>query len=479
MAWLVADQTRRWPANPGARDDRVSLPLRILLIAYAVPPSSDVGGSRITYFCKYLPEFGIQPVILTVQNRFYKRLDHTFVVPPSIRVTRTPQHATPLEWYANWKSRRIPADSPKSLKAEGGPTAQKTYAAPTRGLRQHLLSVLSIPDQYWGWYLPATRTGRRLLQHTKFDAILSTSPPHTDHLVGLSLKRKFQIPWIADFRDPWVTNEFLLSSPPKWRQRLDAQMEASCVKVADLVVCNTEWQQVVMCERYQKLPREKFVTITNGFDDVEPPANLDLKKHKPLRCVHLGGIYQGRRIDTFCAALSILVKSQKLDRDAVKVVFLGDTDESQIAACRQVASELIDSGMIEFHQRVDKEEASRFLWEADLLLVFQGGYRAQIPLKFYEYLLTGKPIFAVAQQGALSDVITQTGVGVWAGEDDPYEIGEKFLLALTLPAQPAEAVQRRWAERFHFRSLSRQLAKCIRELVDGQRGDQHGRSPTP
>ena len=168
-------------------------------------------------------------------------------------------------------------------------------------------------------------------------------------------------------------------------------------------------------------------------------------------------------------ALSILVKKQKLDPDAIKVLFLGDTDESQIAACREVASELMDSGMIEFHQRVDKEEARRFLWEADLLLVFQGGYRAQIPLKFYEYLSTGKPIFAVSQQGALSDVMAQTGVGIWAEEDDPSEIGEKFLLALTLPAQPAEAVQQRWAERFHFRSLSRQLAKWIRELVDGQR----------
>lgn len=450
-------------------------PLRILVIAYAIPPSADVGGSRIARFCDYLPEFGVQPVILTVQSRFYDQLDHTFLVPPSIRVIRTVQYDTPLDWYANWKSRRSPSDSRKDAST---PKAQRTYAAPVRRLRQDLLSVLSIPDQYWGWYFPATRTGRHLLQNAEFDAILSTSPPCTDHLIGLSLKKKYQIPWIADFRDPWVNNESLLSSQPKWRRELDARMEASCVMSADLVVCNTDWQQRVMYERYQKLPREKFVTLTNGFEDVEAPPNIDLKKHKPLRCLYLGNIYQGRRIGTFCASLSILVKKQKLDPDAVKVLFLGDTDESQIAACRQVASELMDSGMIEFHQRVDKEEARRFLWEADLLLVFQGGYRAQIPMKFYEYLSTGKPIFAVSQQGALSDVMAQTGVGIWAGEDDPCEIGEKFLLALTLPAQPAETIQRRWAERFHFRSLSRQLANWIRELVDGQRAAQQWRSPT-
>jgi hypothetical protein len=289
----------------------------------------------------------------------------------------------------------------------------------------------------------------------------------------------YQIPWIADFRDPWVNNVSLPSSHPKWRRKLDARMEASCVKSADLVICNTEWEQKVMCERYRKLPQEKFVTLTNGFDDVEVPPNLDLREHKPLCCLHLGGIYRGRRIDTFCAGLSILVKKQRLDPDAVKVLFLGDTDESQIAACREVAGELMDSGMIEFHQRVDKKEAERFLWEADLLLIFQGAYRAQIPLKFYEYLSTGKPMLAVSRKGALSEVMAQTGVGIWAGEDDPCEIGEKFLLALALPVQPPGAIQQRWAERFHFRSLSRQLAQWIRELVDGQRAEQQGGSPTP
>ena len=158
-----------------------------------------------------------------------------------------------------------------------------------------------------------------------------------------------------------------------------------------------------------------------------------LRKAYPLSCLHLGHIYEGRRIDTFCAGLSLLVKKQKLDPDTVKVLFVGDTDHSQIAACREVAGELMDSGMIEFRPRVSKEEARQFLWEADLLLVFQGAYRAQIPLKFYEYLSTGKPIFAVSQDGALSKVIAQTGVGIWAEEDDPSEIGEKFLLALTLP----------------------------------------------
>jgi hypothetical protein len=127
--------------------------------------------------------------------------------------------------------------------------------------------------------------------------------------------------------------------------------------------------------------------------------------------------------------------------------------------------------MIEFQQRVERECANHLMWNADLLLVFQGGYRAQIPLKFYEYLPTGKPIFAVAQAGALSQLMAQTGEGIWAHEDDPREIGERFLQALALPVQSAVHSQQKLAGRFHYRSLSCQLAKWIRELVERRRGE--------
>jgi len=443
------------------------------LIAHAFPPSGETGGSRIAHLCKYLPEFGVQPVILTVQNRFHEHIDRTFLASPSIRVIRTAQHKTPLDWYAQWQAKR----SPDETRADDTkPNLHETYRL-SRRLRHHLLSVLLFPDRYQGWYFPATRTARHLLRKVDFDVVFSTAPPYIAHLIARSLKRQFKIPWIADFRDPWVNNEVLLSSYPKWYVSLSARMEANCVRAADLVISNTDWQHRVMCERYPTLPRERFVTLTNGFDNIEAPASLDVNKHKPLCCLHLGDIYQGRRIDTFCAGLSILVKERKLDPNSVKVLFLGYTEQSQIEACRKIAGELVNSGMIEFQQRVGKEEARRRLWEADLLLIFQGGYRAQVPLKFYEYLSTGKPVFAVAEPGALSELISHTGVGLWTGADNPREIAEKFLVSLTLPAKPAEVVQDRWAAQFHFRSLSRRLATWIRKLQEEQKGTERGRTP--
>jgi glycosyltransferase involved in cell wall biosynthesis len=172
----------------------------------------------------------------------------------------------------------------------------------------------------------------------------------------------------------------------------------------------------------------------------------------------------------------MLVKKQELDPSAIKILFIGHTDDSLVTGCREVAGELMDSGMIEFHPRVDREEAARLLWDADLLLAFPGN-RTQIPFKFYEYLSTGKPIFAVAKQGALTEMIAQTGVGICAESDDPSKIAEKFLLSLALPAQSPESIQRRWAERFHFRSLSRQLAHWIQDLVNAHRANHKAGGP--
>jgi glycosyltransferase involved in cell wall biosynthesis len=449
----------------------LSLPLRILFVAYAVPPSPEVGVIRVANFCKYLPEFGVEPVILTVDSRFYGRLDRTFSLPAATRVVQTTQDSTALDWYAKWKSggANSAGDGERS---KSQPAALRS--ASNKSLRQHVISALTIPDQYRGWYGPAVRAGRELLRAEKIDAILSTSPPVTAQRVASRLKSEFGIPWIIDFRDPWVAEEPSGGPSLKWRKKLDARLEANCVKLADLIFCNTDAIRNSLKERFPDIAQDRFVTLTNGFGDVQAPAGLSVRKNAPLLCLHLGGIYGGRRIDTFCSAISTLVQERKLDPTGIKILFIGQTDEAQISACRGAAGELVRGGTIEFRPRIDKEEAARVLWEADLLLVFQGPHRLQIPLKFYEYLSTGKPVFGVSQPGALRDVISETAAGVWVNDENPAEIGEAFLRAMGLPARTPESIQAQWAGQFHFRNLSGTLAQWIGELA--HRAQHSGKS---
>lgn len=150
----------------------------------------------------------------------------------------------------------------------------------------------------------------------------------------------------------------------------------------------------------------------------------------------------------------------------IKVLFVGANDPAIVASARQVAPELLQNNCIEFRPRVAWDEAQRFLGRADVLVIFQGDHSRAVPLKFYEYLQTGKPIFAMVKQGDLSAMLKTTGSGIWADPNDPEDIASKFMDALNLPVRLSEEVER-LTQLYHFRSLSEKLAGWIRTLTGG------------
>jgi glycosyltransferase involved in cell wall biosynthesis len=160
----------------------------------------------------------------------------------------------------------------------------------------------------------------------------------------------------------------------------------------------------------------------------------------------------------------MLVDQGEFDPATFKVLFVGDHDSSFVRSARAEAPELVARGCIQFQTRVNWEEADRIRWEADLLLLFFEDPLA-VPAKFYEYLATGKPIYAVTPVGALTDVLERTGAGVWANPDDPTVIASKLLEALVRPQLSAVEVQRRWSGEFHFRSLAAKLAGWVTDLA--------------
>ena len=438
----------------------------LLVISYSFPPDAEVGGRRVARLCRYLPECGISPIVLSVEEEYYARRDLSYSPPPGLDVNRAPVHATLLTRYARLKaafSASAPRPPAAGLAAGGGGASTADVGQRRGPLRRQLLTLLETPDLQRGWRGPAVRVGRALLQSRRFDAILSSGPPWTTHLVARDLKRRCKLPWMADFRDPWAGLPG--GELPRWRRRLDARLEASCVHNADAVICNTETLRQQFMERYHDLPAGNFVTITNGFDDPIPAAAMGSDGGGPL-LLHLGSIYAQRRIDTFCSALERLGDSGSLP-PGLKVLFDGEGDEFSRVA-REQAPRAAAAGAIEFHGRVPWDDAQELLRAASLLLIFQGGFRLQIPAKFFEYLQTGKPIFAVAERGALTDLLESTGTGLWADPSDAGAIAGTLMRALRLPARSPREVERLWGPRFHFRALAGQLARLTRTLTQDQ-----------
>jgi glycosyltransferase involved in cell wall biosynthesis len=435
-------------------------PLKLLMICWAFPPDAQVGALRLARFSRYLPEFGIQPIVLTIEDRFREIVDSSLPSIPGLRIERTEIAATAVDWYRRSKA-SVRAAGPASDQSASPPSANDRKSF----LRRQIATLLQFPGPDSGWYRPALQAARKLVREESIAGIFSSSPPTVSHRIAFRLKQECNLPWLADFRDPWFTS-FDVDNEPMWWRYLNGMMESRCLRAADRLICNTDRMRQDFLRSHSELPQHKFVTITNGFDNSDGPPLKQTRARFQRLFLHLGNIYGLRRIDTFCRAIESLVNGQKIDPSTFKIVFLGHVEPSLQAKARGAAPGLFQSGCIEFRARVDRHLAQQTLWEADMLLLFQGGHDLQVPAKFHEYLLTGKPIFAVAQKGALTDVLDETGAGIWAAPGNTDEIATNFLQALALPPlSPAEA-HARWYARFHYLSLTERLATCFLDLVD-------------
>jgi glycosyltransferase involved in cell wall biosynthesis len=430
----------------------------ILFITHSFPPAAEVGGFRAAHLCKYLPEHKIQPIVLASKEDSYTNTDSSLEIPAEIRVERAASWSTPLDWYRRLR----PVFRRSKLDQERENGEPNSYASSTGWWRHNLLVLLQTPDRNWGWYVPAVRNATRLIEKKQVKAIFSSAPPWSSHLIARHLKLKYKLPWIADFRDPWFWDG--ASELPKWRRRFDRKMQLTCVRLADRVLCNTERVREMFVSMYPCIPAGKFVTLTNGFDDSPFSVASIEKKHGPRLLLHAGEIYGLRRIDTFCEAVAILIREGKIDSSQFDILFVGHMDQQLLTTAQTHSPEIFETGRIRIQPRVSWEEAQKNIARADLLLLFQGGHLLQVPAKFYEYLQSGRPIFAVATEGALTDILEETGAGIWANPADPQEIAAKLLEALKLPAVLPSDVQERFGK-YHYRALTSRLAEWIKEEV--------------
>src|SRR5215831_18939608 len=295
--------------------------MRVLIVSHTFPPDSAVGGLRIARLCRYLPECDIHPFVLTVENGVYESVDPSVVLPCNLKVTRTRSLSTPLDWYRRLIQHR---------RSQNGDSGKAQGRGPNSSLaRQHLLAMLSFPDRYWGWYLPALKAAGELIRTEKVEAVFSSGPPWISHLIARRLKLTYKLPWMADFRDPWA---HLLPEKrsPGWFQRLSERLEERCIGSADLVICNTDRLREAFQNHYSGEAPSKFRTLTNGFDDSDAYASAAAAPAPKRLFLHLGSIYGLRRIDTFLEAISQLTGSGQLDPESFQLVFQGEIDSDYI-----------------------------------------------------------------------------------------------------------------------------------------------------
>ena len=254
---------------------------KVLIITYYWPPSGGPGVQRVLKFCKYLPKYGWQPVILTVKDGEYPARDET-LLSESIDMETHLSDAFSFYSIFNWitGNNSIPTHQLSKSKDD---TLFTKFA---RWIRYNLV----IPDGRIGWYSGAVKKGKELLENQSFDLIFSSGPPHSVHLIGRKLAKVSHVKWVADFRDPWTDGFYYLENPRNnlttW---IDGLLEKKVLRDCDGLITVSPGFESLLNSR---LPiKFKSTVIYNGFDqDDFPKGRLERKNIDQIVISHTGSL---------------------------------------------------------------------------------------------------------------------------------------------------------------------------------------------
>jgi glycosyltransferase involved in cell wall biosynthesis len=375
---------------------------RVLIITYYWPPSGGAGVQRWLKFSKYLPEFGWTPVIYTPQNPEAPATDNSLFkdIPESAIIIKKPIWEPYLlyKWFTG-KS--------KNEKINAGFLTEKKSNPFLEKISVFIRGNFFIPDARKFWIRPSVKYLVNYLKQNRVDVMVSTGPPHSMHLIALGVKKKLNIKWIADFRDPWTNIDFYKDLKlTRSSNRKHKHLENEVLTNADIVIAIGK----TFSEELKSLGAKNIEVITNGFDQDDLPLNKP-QLDSNFSIVHLGAINKDRNHPVFWKAIKELIQENKEFKERLEIRFVGKVDN----AVFQQIKDLQLSSFINYLPYVSHDQVFNELLKARLLfLPINNTPNSQgiVTGKVFEYLASQRPILAVGPtDGDVSDILKETGVG--------------------------------------------------------------------
>jgi hypothetical protein len=378
---------------------------RVLIITYYWPPGAGAGVHRWLKFVKYLREYGWEPVVFTPENPETPALDPELEkeIPDGITIIKRKI----WEPYTAYK-RFVGRDKNDRIKT--GFLSEHRKPPITEKISVWIRGNLFIPDARRFWIKPSVRFLTRYLKDQPVDALVSTGPPHSMHLIALALKNKTGTPWLADFRDPWTNIDYykdlMLTKKNDARHH---SLERKVLQTADTVVVVSQG----MADDFHKIVSRNYKVITNGFDrlvvkQVQKPA-------KKFSLVHIGSLVPARNPENLWKGISQLASEVDGFSKDVEIRLIGQTDIS----VKNMISQYGLENKTTFESYLTHSEALKAQQEAQvLLLIINNTPNARLIVtgKLFEYLQSGRPILAVGpEDGDAAHIIAETKTGLTVG----------------------------------------------------------------
>ncbi len=423
--------------------------MKVLIITYYWPPAGGSGVQRWLKFVKYLPEFGVTPVVFTVENPEYAVEDESLQneVADDVEVLRG-KIWEPNQLLGKWGG--------KGKKVSAG------FLDAKPGIKDRILRFIRanyfIPDSRKFWIKPSVKLLTEYLRDKDFDAIITTGPPHSVHLIGLALKKKFGLKWVADFRDPWTSIDYfhnLPLTPSSLKKHRD--LEEEVLRNADRVI-------VVggrMKEEYDAYNKNVRV-ISNGYDTYGPQGTVTLDPEFTL--TYAGLMNDDRNPKGLWRVLGKISAADPDFKAYLKIRIVGSCSPEVLQSIKgNGLSDNLDNLCYQDHNQV-----ARYQQSAQILLLTVNevpSAKGIVTGKIFEYLQARRPVLAIGPtDGDLADIIdkTRSGVIVDFGDEDGME---KLIHGFYQQYKTGSlTVNSRNIEGYHRRNLTGELFEILKEF---------------
>ena len=367
---------------------------RILILTYYWPPSGGGGVQRWMYFAMYLKRLGYNPTVITVHpdKASYPLIDKSQLDMVKEIETIYTNTLEPLKFYSFLKSGKTKKEIPYgNLGENSGGIFSKAMA--------FVRSNFFVPDARKGWVPYAKKAASDLLKSEKFDWLITTGPPHSTHLAGLYLSKKFNIKWLADFRDPWSEIYFLQNTYRfNFAKQKDEELESKVLNSAHVITTVGPGMSDLLRKK-MKNP-ERLHVLYNGYDkEMFEGIEKRATKKEFFTISHIGLLGDTQRFDSFIEALKI----SDIDASKILIHLAGSVHPIHLEKLKT------DLPNVQFiHQGfLPRKEALTLMKNSDLLLLcppMVGQTRLIISTKTMEYLAAGVPILGIGDEQ--SDVAT-------------------------------------------------------------------------
>lgn len=419
--------------------------MKVLIITYYWPPAGGSGVQRWLKFVKYLQDFEIEPIVYTVDNPNYEVTDNSLQdeIPKGITVLKQPIFE-PNNFIKKKKVATAKVSSEPSF-------FQKTL--------QYIRGNYFIPDARKFWIQPSVKYLTDYLKKNPVDVVISTGPPHSMHLIGKELKRKLNIKWLADFRDP-MKNLFYnddLRLTEKSKNKLQ-KLEREILSTADFVITVSE-----SLKSYFSQYANKVEVITNGYDDEvmnQPEATLDSK----FTLSHIGLLPTQSNPKALWKVLSELLSENKEFESDFQLNLVGNVSNDVIGSVHEFGL----SNYTSLTSYVSHQEAIQFQKKSQILLLLipqVKGAEGILTGKVFEYLTSNRPILAIApQKSDLIPIISTTNTGIVVDFDNENKLKTTILEFYKKYKTGELKVNSKNIEQYHRRELTRKLADIVKKM---------------